>query len=264
MLNPVRQVKMFMKTNKAEVLAGVAIVGVVATAITTADATIKAVKIVEDRAIDQQNLNFGFESDLEVAKTPLDKRQIFDLVWRFYIPPAMLGVATIVCVLGSNRVSAAQTAAAATMYTISERAYSDYRERIAEKIGPGKDVETVDEVNANVFDEPSLDRDSIFDTHQGDVVCQDCVSGRYFYSSVDAIRRAENEINSRVLRDDIIVLSEFYDLIGLNETTVSDHLGWGLDNQLSIHYTPVMSEADRPCVYISYGVKPISVLSNYR
>ncbi|MEI4872582.1 DUF6353 family protein, partial [Klebsiella pneumoniae] len=98
-------------------------------------------------------------------------------------------------------------------------------------------------------------------TGQGMVLCMDAVSGRYFYSSVDSIRRAENDINRRLIQETAISLSEFYDLLGLDNTSISDDIGWCLDDMLDVHISSTLTSDDKPCVYVDYDAKPMVVIS---
>ena len=81
--------RLFIKRNSATILSFVAVAGVVATAITSANATPKAV-----RALDTAKLNKGEEelTKIEKVKTVLP----------VYLPTIITGAATVVCILGSN------------------------------------------------------------------------------------------------------------------------------------------------------------------
>ncbi len=81
--------RLFIKRNSATILSFVAVAGVVATAITSANATPKAV-----RALDTAKLNKGEEelTKIEKVKTLLP----------VYLPTIITGSATVVCILGSN------------------------------------------------------------------------------------------------------------------------------------------------------------------
>lgn len=81
--------RLFIKRNSATILSFVAVAGVVATAITSANATPKAV-----RALDTAKLNKGEEelTKIEKVKTVLP----------VYLPTIITGTATVVCILGSN------------------------------------------------------------------------------------------------------------------------------------------------------------------
>ena len=55
-------------------------------------------------------------------------------------------------------------------------------------------------------------------------------------------------------------LSEFYNLIDLDETNISDNLGWTDQNPLDISYTTYLTVDEHPCVYVHYQVKPFSAI----
>src|SRR5205814_1440714 len=108
------------------------------------------------------------------------------------------GVGTIGAIIFANRISSKRAAALAAAYAISEGRFSEYKEKMKEKMGIQKEKKFADEitqerVNAN----PPTG--SVLVLGAGDVLCRDEFTGRYFRSTVETIKRAENEVNHEIM-----------------------------------------------------------------
>ena len=94
-------------------------------------------------------------------------------------------------------------------------------------------------------------------TGKGEVLCYDAISGRYFKSDVDKIRKAENILNKKLMNDMYCSLNDFYDLVGLPFTQLGFELGWNVNDSLvEIEFSTQLSEDDIPCVVVDYSVTP--------
>jgi hypothetical protein len=83
------------------------------------------------------------------------------------------------------------------------------------------------------------------------------MSGRYFKSDREVIKKAENELNRQMLSDTYVSLNEFYDLIGLNRITIGDDLGWYVnDGYLKLQFSSHLANDGTPCLVIDYIVAP--------
>jgi Family of unknown function (DUF6353) len=157
----------------------------------------------------------------------------------------------------ANRLAGKQAAALAAAYSLSEKAFSEYREKVVEKIGESKEQDVRDSVaQARVSKNPVNSREVIL-AGTGEVLCYDMLSGRYFQSSVEEIKKAENAVNFEIVNYMSCSLSKFYDAIGLPPTTMSDLLGFNLDNRCDVKFSTTMSTDDRPCIAIDFQYVPI-------
>ena len=248
--------KVFFKAHGPEILTSAAVVGVATTIYTTTRATVKACDIVHE-----YKNELAWDRIDHSEEVPLKPQDLIRLCWKAYIPVMTSAAITITCIVASNRISSVQTAAVAALYNVTDRAFSEYKEAAKEKLGEAATAEVRDTANEHIVqsDTPP-EPGEVISTGYGSVLCKDSVSGRYFYSSADTIRRAENDINKRVLQDDIISLTEFYDILNIPETRISDAIGWDLESPLEVHITTSLTADDRPCLYVEYDVKPIANL----
>lgn len=241
--NVVRTVKI----NSPEILIGLGIAGVVTTAYLSAKASYKAT-----RMIDEMESNNGEAVD---QRERLKERT--RLVWKEYIPAGISGVVTIGCLVGSAKLSGNRTAAAVTAYSLTERAFSEYRDKVVEKIGEGKEEKIRDEIAQEKIDKlPS--REVMITTVSGHVLCCELYTGRYLRSDMESLRKAENDLNKLILDQFYVSLCDFYDLIGLPYTSNSSYLGWDTDRLMELNFSTTMTDSGEPCLAFEYNyVKPI-------
>jgi hypothetical protein len=224
------------------ILTGIGAAGVLATAYLTGKATVKAVRLIDD-------LEQRWGND---AMLPVDKAKS---VWKLYLPAASVGLCSIVCVVMANRIGDRRAAAMATMYAISERAFNEYKEKVVEKIGERKEQGYRDEIaQQRVTDNPPSNQIII---GEGSVLCMDAYTGRYFLSSMEELKSAQNAINYQVNNNFYASLSDFYQEVGLPRTSMSDDVGWNSDRLLELEFSATLSEASKPVLVMNFVVAPI-------
>jgi hypothetical protein len=251
-----QKVGQFIASNASGLLTAGGVVGVGATAVLTARASFKAAAILREKqaiAEEAQAERVGIRMDVEFST-----REKAMIVWPYYVPPAVVGTATISSIIMANRISSKRAAALAAAYAISENRLQEYKDKVTEKLGINKERSLRDEIAQDQVnnDPPSKE---VLILGSGDVLCRDSLSGRYFHSSVEMIKRAENKINTELFNSQYASLSEFYDEIGLEATDFSDQMGWNTMNMepFEIKFSTTMSPDNRPCLVLDYSTLPI-------
>jgi len=191
-------------------------------------------------------------SILEVTQT-----QKVNLTWKLYVPTVGTGVLTVACIIGANRIGTRRAAAMAAAYSLSEKAFVEYRDKVIEKIGETKEQKVHDAIAQDRVDANPVSSREVIITGGGDVLCHDSITGRYFESNVETLRKAQNDINYKILASNYATLHEFYSLIGLPSTLYSSEVGWNNDNMLELEFTTVLSEEGKPCLSVNYKTYPI-------
>lgn len=240
----------FLKSNSPELLTGAAVLGVVTTGYLAAKAAFTAKEIVQENEKD----------DVMMASLP-NRRAVFlhhaQHTWKLYVPAGVAGVVTIACIVGASKASAQRTTAAVTAYSLTERAFNEYREKVVEEIGKNKEEKIRGEVAQEVVTKTSTPQMIIVDG-TGHSLCCELYTRRYFRSDMETLRKSMNTINARVNAQLYVPLDEFYDLVGLEHTSVSDKLGWDSEKQMDLVFAPVISESGEPCLAFDYNyVKPL-------
>lgn len=227
-----------------EILTGIGITGLLSTTVLAVKATPKALRLIDEK---KEENNTDELTNTEVVKT----------CWKCYIPAAVTASVSVACLIGANSVNNKRNAVLATAYKLSESAFSEYKEKVIETIGEKKEEEVRDKIAKDRIEKNPVNNNEVIITGKGDVLCYDVVSGRYFKSDVDKIRKAENTLNKKLMNDMYCSLNEFYDLIGLPFTQIGFDLGWNVNDSLvEIEFSTQLSEDDTPCVVIQYSVLP--------
>lgn len=228
--------------NSPAILTGVGVAGVLSVAFLTGKATFAAA----DRLAEVK-----YKSEV----VELSNKEKFAIVWKLYIPPTGVAVATIAAIIFSHRIDARRAAAIATAYTLSEKAWTEYRDKIVETLGKNKEQKARDEVaQERVTANPPPS--TLIVSESADVQCLDMHSGRYFPTTMEKLRRAQVDTMYQIIRQDYASLSDFYDRVGLKPTTESDDIGWNSDVGLEIEYSHAMDDHDRPCITIRFQTTP--------
>lgn len=232
--------------NSPLILTSIGVTGTLTMAFLTGKATLRATELI---AAEQERL------DRHETSHPLERKEKIKLVWKEYLPAAGVGVVTVACIIGANRIGMRRTAAMATALSVSQQAIAEYRDKVVEKIGERKEQDIRDEimhdrVNANPPGQ-------IIRTGTGETLCYDSYTGRYFWSSMEALKKAENDVNFQVLHEDYASLTDFYHRIGLGGTATSDDVGWTTDKRLEVEYTSTLFEERLPCLALNFLVTPV-------
>ena len=112
-------------------------------------------------------------------------------------------------------------------------------------------------MNEDRLKKDPVEKKEVCITDKGTTLCYDVLSGRYFNSDREFIKRAENEINRMINLDMYASLNDFYDVLGLEHVKLGDQLGWNLDKGLlEIDFDTKMATNGQPCLVIDYNVAP--------
>ena len=102
------------------------------------------------------------------------------------------------------------------------------------------------------------DEGLITHTGNGNTLFKDEWSGRYFYSSRNAVENAFLTLNTRIISENFISVNEANTELGLERTDAGDQIGWDIkDGLITYDFTSVLWEDGRQCVYLSYSIKPL-------
>jgi uncharacterized protein DUF6353 len=240
--------------NSPTILTTIGVVGTVTTAVLAGKATYSAT-LIEVR--DYYDVD-DFFNDREKRPGNVNRTTAKKLVerhWKLFVPAVGSGLLTATAIISANRIGTRRAAGIAAAFTLSEKAYSEYRDKIVEKLGTDKERILRDELAQDRVDRnPGGNQIIIAGT---DILCYDDYTGRYFTSSMQKLKEAQNELNVQVINNSYASLSELYALLGIPKTGVSDELGWTTDRLLDMKFHPVLSEDGRPCISVDYHVDAV-------
>lgn len=242
--NIIKGIKASISRHSPEILTGIGIAGMVTTTILAVKATPKAIKLIE---AEKQAKHVDALSPVDTVKT----------VWKCYIPAAMTGVSSIACLIGSNAINAKRNAALTTVYTLSEMARNEYKEKVIETIGEKKERTIKEKVDAERIKKDPVSKKEVIITEKGTTLCYDHVFGRYFKSDIDIINRAMNKINREIVINMYASLNDFYAELGLSPVEMGYELGWNIDDgTIEIEPSSQLADDGTPCLVIDYNISP--------
>jgi hypothetical protein len=99
----------------------------------------------------------------------------------------------------------------------------------------------------------------IFIMGGGDALFQDSISGRFFMSDVETVRKAVNDINASMMHEMSMTLSDFYHHIGIPATKYSDEIGWTVEHPLEVSFSTTIADNNRPCMVIDFRTSPAPI-----
>lgn len=231
--------------NAPTILTAIGVTGLVTTAVLTGKASFKAAEVLAEEK--NQRISDGLRDEYVDPTTQVK----IELVWKYFVPAAATGAVTIACIICANHVSTRRTAALASAYSITQEAFQEYKTKVVEKLGEKKEQGIRDEIAQSKVDKtpPS----SVVVIGQGEQLCLDGHSGRYFLSTLEEIKKAANDTNYQILSFDYASLTEFWDRLGLPKTAESDEVGWNVDCKLEIEIGHAISPDGRPCITVGFG-----------
>ena len=243
--NFTKSARMWTEKHSPEILTGLGIAGMVTTTVLAVKATPKAMRLIEAKKKEE-----GVEK-----LTVLDTVKV---AWKPYIPSFATGLASTACLIWASTESARRNAVLATAYQLSQTAFNEYKEKAVEVIGEKKESAIRDAVDKERIEKNPASKSEIIITEKGSTLCYDPISGRYFKSDIERIKRAENELNKRMLHDmfGYVSVNEFYDELGLEHISIGEDLGWNVSELIDIHFGSQLTDDGEPCVVLDYTVAP--------
>lgn len=223
-----------------EILIGFGLAGMLTSTVLAVKATPKALDILAE------------QEDRELSK--VDKVK---LTWKCYAPAAIGYCASAACIIGANSVNTKRNAVLAGAYKLSESALLEYRDKVKEVIGEEREKEIHAKIAEDRRCKEPENQGNVILTGKGDVLCYDMYSGRYFKSDMDEINTILNELNYKLMQDNVLALNDFYDALGLQPITTGYDHGWNVDDGLiKLYFTSTLADNGVPCLALHFDNLP--------
>lgn len=234
------------------ILTGIGITGMIGATFMAVKATPKALYLIEAKKE---------ESEVEEL-TPIET---IKTCWKCYIPATLTTVASTACLIGASTVSAKRNAALATAYSISEAALREYQEKVVEVVGEKKEKAVRDAVAKDQIErDPVTKSEVVIIDSNSNTLCYEPLSGRYFKSTIDKIKKAEIKLDRQMIQEMYVSLNDFYWEIGLDGTDLGDKMGWNLSKgYMDLSFSSQLADDGTPCAVIVYGIPPVYDYQHY-
>lgn len=250
----VRRLRKNLKDNSPAILTGVGIAGCITTGALAGRAGYKAgydMAKYDAYATHDSSVGFEVDDDRKSRAKLVAKR-----TWKLYLPSAVTGVGTIASIAAVNRIGTNRATVLAAAYTIADKAFVDYQNKVVETIGEKKESAIQDAVAQDRVTATG-DRSSLIVVENSDILCYDKYTDRLFNSSMEKLKKAQNDTNYEILHNMYVSLSEFYERVGLPKTQLSDEIGWSSDNLLELNFTSCLTPDGRTALAYDFHVEPI-------
>ena len=235
----------FITDNSPLILSAGAVTGVVMTGIFASRAGYKAGRIISEMEI------------THLYPDDITTKAKVKAVWPLYIPTVATAATTIACVVMTNRITTKRATALAAAYTLSEKVIEEYKEKVVEKFGASKEREVHDSIAQDHVSSNPVTKQEVIISASGEELCYDMYSGRYFKSSMNDLKKAQNDLNGRILNHMYASLNDFYNYLGLDNIKIGEEVGWNSDRLIELTFSTTLSDDDKPCITVDFDVTPI-------
>lgn len=246
--------KQFWHRNASTILTCLGGVGVVTTAVFTAKATPKAIKLLEEAK--------------EEKGEELSKWEVVKVTGKVYIPAVVTGAATLGCIFGANVLNKRNQAALVSAYALIDSSFTQYKRKLVELYGEDTHKEIVDAIAVEKAEDMGVrapgfvDENTLFvDERCGETrLFYDEYSNRYFETTLEQVISSEYHLNRNYTLRGYTVLNEFYEFLGIEQTKEGEVLGWvnrdaGME-WIEFNHRPMIIGDDLECLVIEMPFAP--------
>lgn len=156
------------------------------------------------------------------------------------------------CVIGDRKL-----AAATTLYTVTNAALQKTEEKLVEVLGDDKAQEVHKAVADDILKSNPVKAREVALTGKGDVLFYEPLSGRYFRSSLDAVKNANVDFRSYVVSKVWGSVNDWYGFLGLEKAQFGNYFGWNVEYNMDAWFDEGHTDDMELCWVIRHIRKPI-------
>lgn len=217
--------KLFLKRNASTILTCLGGIGVVTTAVLTAKATPKALRVIEEAKEEKGE-------DLTVMETIV-------VAGPKFVPAMVIGAATVTCIVGANVLNKRKQAALISAYALIDRSYNEYKDKLKELYGEETHQSIVDAIAIEKAEDMQITAVnlcsacdmSLEENYSEPVLFYDEFASRYFEATIEQVLMAEYHANRNLVLRGYVPLNEFYEFLGIAPTEHGDTVGWSVEDE---------------------------------
>lgn len=242
-----------------EILVGLGIVGVVASAVMACKATLKVNEIVEKTQDDLDRIHKSEETGMTPAGESYSKddcKKDLAITYvhtsmafaKLYGPAVVLGAVSVTSILASHRILKKRNVALAAAYTAIDHSFKDYRKRVLDRFGEQVEKELRYNIKAKEIEETIVDDKGKEKTVKKTVDAADEGWDPSQYSPYAKIfdelhpdwmkdaernlfylKARQSQANDMLKARGHLFLNEVYDMLGFERTKAGAVVGWVYD-----------------------------------
>lgn len=244
--NLVNKIPMKLRKSSPEILAVTGVVGIVVTVVVACKATTKLSDILDETKEQLDAVHKASEAETEDYSED-DAKKDTTIVYvqtgvkiaKLYAPAAVIGVASVSALLGSNHILKKRYTAVAAAYATVDKSFKDYRARVVEKFGDKVDKELkhgikATEIEETVTDEKGKEKKVKKTVEEVglpseyarwfDETCPDWDKNPEY--NLNFLLSQQQFANDRLRAEGYLFLNTVYRALGIPETKAGQIVGW--------------------------------------
>ena len=249
------RISLKLKKHSPEILVVTGVVGVVASTVMACKATTKVNDILEKHKDTVEKIHkvsddpeYKDEYSEEDAKKDLTityTKTTMEFV-KLYAPAVILGVASLTCIISSNRIMHKRNAALAAAYAAVDKGFKNYRKNVVDRFGEDIDKELRFNVKPREVEEIVTDEEgneTVVKTTANTVdptmkspyaICFDETCAGWSKSAEANkffLLQQQNYANDKLKAQGHLFLNDVYELLGAQKTKAGQIVGWVYDEK---------------------------------
>ena len=204
-------------------------------------AGMKAAPLIEQR-----------KKELDVEK--LTVKETVQTVGKIFIPTVGTALTSTVLVVHGTKSITKSNTALATACSITEAAFRDYQEKTVEVVGEKKEKQIRDEISKEAITKnpPPQNTELMIQTGYGKCIIYEPITKTYILSSPEAMYKAANNYNRRLIGEMYLPFNEFLGELGIQARAECDVIGNDVDHPLDVYPSAQLDDNERPVLVINY------------
>lgn len=163
-----------------------------------------------------------YYSSVTPDSEPLKLKEEIKLVWKCYIPTIAISALTIGSVVLSHRLSAKQIVGLTTALGY----FTANRDRLSRKIEEFANRDVLHDIRKEIAEDEWTPGVTVEETGNGDLLCFEGYSGRWFRSSFEAVKEGIAEFSCRFMAGEYLSLNDLYECLDIEKTHFGNQWGW--------------------------------------
>lgn len=175
-------------------------------------------------------------------------------------PPVVLGISSLGCFVGANRIQSARLAKATVVYELYEmtnKKFNDYKEAVIEEIGEKKEAKVRDRVAEKELEENKYE---IPQPMTATNLFMESLTGQYFRSTREEVLQGVLRFQKALIVEDYLNVSEFFDYLEIEElhhTALTDACGFNSEQGIEVYFSVAKASNGEPCAVLEYRTLPV-------
>ena len=191
-----------------------------------------------------------------------------------YIPVAIVGAGSVVCLVKSYDISTKRLAAATALAEVSIETFRLYKEQAKKVLGEEKEKEISEAVKKEKIFKPKESEELEAEPNSDVIWFVDSITNQEFLSTREAIKDAALELNLKLHSEMYVSIDEWIDILNSNSYFIRDgsyqlehqgyfgnQNGWREGYPVYVNFIDFHTKSGHPALKIDYNVPPIM---NYR